>query len=414
MQVNRIAAAVGLFLCAGLSYTLPREYGQEAESRWRANLAYSKVPTTLATLPYDSEGLTVDSDTRTLYAAEAPDSSGECNVRSITSSGVVSKVGVVPKPSAGACAPRGLEFRAGHIYISDQGTGASGWVFSMDPATGEATTFASGVPGANGIAFDSRGNLWITDGLRGLGRVYRRDAVTGLVQEEFRVPPVANGTSYGGRLSVPTASGIGRQILNAPAGPQVEVRAVANGIAAVARGHATTLYLADTARGAVWAARLDEQHHLAPGQTGCDPTRQNNTLCEDVLFVVDPGLEGADGMWADPNGSLWVAANARQGLVRVDRWGHVSEHFRNPVNSELLRSSADTSDGDAHILEYPTSPVMVPGIAWLHPGALCVASTDRPGRDNWPGTTGEIGGPGQDRGKISCFQALSRDDASPY
>ena len=77
MRLDRIAAAVGLFLGAGLSYTFPRESGQGAESRWRASRDYCKVPTTLATLPLDSEGLTVDPDTRTHYAAEAPDPSGE-------------------------------------------------------------------------------------------------------------------------------------------------------------------------------------------------------------------------------------------------------------------------------------------------------------------------------------------------
>ena len=192
------------------------------------------APTTLTTLPLDSEGLTVDPATRILYTAEAPDASGECFVRSITLSGVVSLVGTVPKP-AGPCAPRGLEFRGGRLYIADQGAGATGWVFEMDPVTGQAIVFAAGVPGANGIVFDSRGNLWITDSLRGFGRVYRREAATGVVEEVFRVPPVGNGTTYGGRMSVPNASGIGRQIVNLPVGMQAEVRQVANGIAVVER-----------------------------------------------------------------------------------------------------------------------------------------------------------------------------------
>jgi streptogramin lyase len=371
------------------------------------------APTTLTTLPLDSEGLTVDPGTRTLYTAEAPDASGECFVRSITLSGVVSIVGTVPKP-AGPCAPRGLEFRAGRLYIADQGAGATGWVFEMDPSTGQAIQFAAGVPGANGIAFDSRGHLWITDSLRGLGRVYRRAASTGVVEEVFRVPPVGNGTTYGGRMSVPNASGIGRQIVNLPVGMQAEVRQVANGIAVVERyddaAHAsgqgrpplTTLYVADTARGAIWAVRLDERGDLAPGQTGCDPTLQEDTLCEDAVFVAHPRLEGADGMLADARGTLWITANARQAIVTVDRAGHVTEVFRNPFNSLLLRSSADTDEGNTHILEYPSNPVFVPAARGLAP-TLCVTSIDRGPRDNWPGTVGEIGGPGQPKGKVSCF-----------
>jgi streptogramin lyase len=389
-----------------LAVTLPGYSGQGVP-------APSGGPTTLVTLPLDSEGLAVDRETGLLYTAEAPDPSGDCIVRRITRTGAMTVVGAVPKPS-GTCAPRGLEFRSGRLYVADQGAGSSGWVFEMDPATGYATTFASDVPGANGIAFDSHGHLWITDGLRGLGRVYKRDAVTGAVAEVFRVPPVYNGTTLGGKLTVPTASGIGRQIINVPAGPQGEVRAVANGIAAVARYNeavheigrgnpsSATLYVADTARGAIWAVSLDEDGQLAPGQTGCDPTLQENTLCEDVVFVAHPRLEGADGVWADSDGSLLVAANGRQALVRVGPHGEVTELFRNPVNSQLLRSSADTIEGNTHIFEYPTNPVIVPAIG-REPSRICVANTDRPGRDNWPGVAGEIGGPGQNKGKISCF-----------
>jgi streptogramin lyase len=371
------------------------------------------APTTLTTLPLDSEGLTVDPETLILYTAEAPDASGECFVRSISLSGQVSLVGTVPKP-AGPCAPRGLEFRRGRLYIADQGAGATGWVFEMDPASGQTTVFAAGVPGANGIVFDSRGNLWITDSLRGFGRVFRREAATGIVEEVFRVPPVGNGTAYGGRMSVPNTLGVGRQIVNLPVGIQAEVKQVANGIAVVERysdaAHApgqgrpplTTLYVADTARGAIWAVRLDEDGGLAPGQTGCDPTLQDNTLCEDAVFVTHPRLEGADGMIADAHGTLWITANARQAIVTVDRAGRVTEVFRNPFNSLLLRSSADTAEGNTHILEYPSNPVFVPAARGVAP-TLCVTNIDRGPRDNWPGTVGEIGGPGQPRGKVSCF-----------
>jgi sugar lactone lactonase YvrE len=161
--------------------------------------------------------------------------------------------------------------------------------------------------------------------------------------------------------------------------------------------------VADTTRGAIWAVRLDEHGEVVPGQTGCDPTLPLDTLCESALFVAHPRLEGADGLWADTDGSLWVAANARQGIVRVDREGNVIELFRNPVNAQLLRSSADTIEGNTHILEYPTNPVIVPSVGSNRAATVCVTSSDRPGRDNWPGTVGEIGGPGQHKGKISCF-----------
>jgi sugar lactone lactonase YvrE len=406
MKSNRLSVGVVLVFVAALTAGLARSGVVPSAGRTLAD-----VPTTIATLPNDSEGLAVDPKTGTIYAAEAPNAVGDCIVRSVTLDGNLSLVGYVPMPASGACAPRGLEFRGGQLYISDQGTGSTGWVYEMNPATGFVTTFASGVAGANGIAFDSSGNLWITDGLRGLGRVYRRDAHTGAVQEVFRVPPIANGTTYGGRLSSPSAAGVGRFIAIVPS-VQAEVKAVANGIAFVDRndgaivigqGRFSTLYVADTTRGAIWAVLIDARGNLAPGQTGCDSTLQDNTLCDDAIFVSHPRLEGADGIWADTERSLWVAANARQAIIHVDRHGNVTEVFRNPVNLQLLRSSADTPEGDRHLLEYPTSPIIVPVKGSPFLTRLCVASTDRPGRDNAPGTVGEIGGPGQDKGKISCF-----------
>jgi streptogramin lyase len=418
MKLDRVPATSLFIVCTALSSAAAVAYATGAGSDSRPSVSFEAIPTTLTTLPLDSEGLTVDPDTGLLYSAEAPNSAGDCFVRSITLGGVVSVVGLVPKPS-GPCAPRGLEFRNGRLYIADQGAGNTGWIFEMDPATGQTVTFASGVPGANGIVFDSKGNLWITDSLRGLGRVYKRDGATGAVSEAFRVPPVGNGTSYGGRLTIPNAFGSARQIIYQPAGTQPEVKQVANGIAvleryseraeAMRRGRPllATVYIADTARGIIWNARLDSHGDLEPGQVGCDPTLQANTLCEDAVFVAHPRLEGADGIWADSDGDLWVAANSRQGIVRVDQSGRVEEFFRNPVNSMLLRSSADAVEDNVHILEYPSNPVIIPANGRSGAPTLCVVSIDRGPRDNWPPTAGEIGGPGQDKGKISCFAGIS-------
>jgi hypothetical protein len=74
----------------------------------------------------------------------------------------------------------------------------------------------------------------------------------------------------------------------------------------------------------------------------------------------------------------------------------VKEIFRNPVNDARLRNSADSAEGNQHILEFPTSP-------FLSGNKFCVSSSDLNRRDNSPSTAGEIGGTGQDRGKISCM-----------
>ena len=62
-----------------------------------------------------------------------------------------------------------------------------------------ATVFASGVPGTNGVAFDVDGNLWTSDGVTGVGRVWKIGPSGGVCEssftgceEVFRVQPMAN------------------------------------------------------------------------------------------------------------------------------------------------------------------------------------------------------------------------------
>ena len=68
-----------------------------------------------------------------------------------------------------------------------------------------ATVFATGVPGANGVAFDRRGDLWVSDGGTGQGRVWRIGD-DGAPHEVFRVQPMVNDVNVdatGGRRHRP-------------------------------------------------------------------------------------------------------------------------------------------------------------------------------------------------------------------
>ena len=54
--------------------------------------------------------------------------------------------------------------------------GSTGTIYTFKPSAKNppiATIFASGVPGADGIAFDKKGNLWTSDGPTGRGRVWK-------------------------------------------------------------------------------------------------------------------------------------------------------------------------------------------------------------------------------------------------
>ena len=105
------------------------------------------------------------------------------------SGGVNTVVGNLPAP----CNPAGLAFGDdGRLYVAD-----SGRIMVFKPsaeAPPTATEFATGVPGSNGVAFDRRGDLWVSDGTTAQGRVWRigKDRVP---VEAFRVQPLANDVS---------------------------------------------------------------------------------------------------------------------------------------------------------------------------------------------------------------------------
>jgi sugar lactone lactonase YvrE len=169
---------------------------------------------------------------------------------------------------------------------------------------------------------------------------------------------------------------------------------VSNGLAFNEEGD---LYIADTARGAIWKAEFHRNGELK-SRTGCDKTFSVNTLCLDNIFVSHAYLEGTDGIALDRAGNIWNSANERNAIVVVTKHRRVVEVFRNPLNARGLRNSADTADGNKRILELPTSPFLLGKL-------FCTANSDGNRRDNSPNADGEVnsGGPVGARGKISCM-----------
>ncbi|HZO02562.1 MAG TPA: SMP-30/gluconolactonase/LRE family protein [Burkholderiales bacterium] len=369
-----------------------------------ATAAEAPVPkdasfTTLITTPLAIEGLTADRDGN-LYTTGRAATGTPCPVWRINiASPSLVVVGTIPNPAA--CNPSGIAFDAlGNLYIADASGAGQIWTLTPNVSTPPlATAFATDVPGTNGLAFDRDGNLWTGDGTTGMGRVWKipsggakclppGSSTPVNCVEAFRVQPMRNGADLGGDIA---GRGVGRENRTVPV--ENAQNLVANG---VAFDHEGNLYVADTARGAVWQVGFDRQGNVKNAMN-CDTTFTNNTLCLDSVFVAHPYLEGTDGIALDSAGNIWNSANERNAIVVVSKQGNVSEVFRNPANADGLRNSADATVGNNHILEFPTSPVLLGK-------TFCTANSDGNRRDNSPNTAGEVnqGGAGA-RGKISCM-----------
>ena len=384
MKAKTFAAVLFAFvLCAGPFVAMaddPPQFPQNATF------------TTQAITPLAIEGLTGD-DAENFYTTGRATSPALCPVWRITGSTLVI-VGFIPNPVA--CNPSGITFdRHGNLYIADAASSGIVWTLTPNATTPPtATSYATGVPGTNGLAFDRWGNLWTGDGTTGQGRVWKIAPSGGACEltfigcvEEFRIQPMANSFNVGRQNST-------LQPAQTPVALPNPQPLVANGLAFNQEGD---LYIADTARGAIWKAEFDLHGNLK-SKTGCDTTFTPNTLCLDNIFVAHPFLEGTDGIALDRAGNIWNSANERNAIVVVTKDGRVAEVFRNPANAAGLRNSADPAYGNNHILELPTSP-------FLLGKKFCTSNSDGNRRDNSPRSAGEInaGGAVGARGKISCM-----------
>ena len=389
-----------------------------ADSDDKRQFPTSATFTTLITTPRPIEGLTGDNH-RNLYTGGS--GMPPCPIWQINlNNPALTPVGFV-SPVTGNCGFSGIALNEiGDLFIAD---GGAGTIYTFTPNADTPPTaivFASGAPGANGLAFDKKGNLWASDGTTGQGRVWK---ITGSAancafaaeincQEVFRIQPMANEVNL-----VNGVGGVGRDNRALPLGtitvtPTSRNAAntagsqplVANGLAFNKKGD---LFNIDTARGALWKVEFDRDGNLE-SPTGCDSTFTANTLCLSNVFVAHPILEGGDGIALDRQGNVWVAANERNAVAVVTKDQKVIEVFRNPVNLPQpisfgagLRNAGDQSVGNNHILEFPTSPFIIGKV-------LCVSQSDGDRRDNSPRSAGEVnaGAPSDNvnrLGKISCM-----------
>lgn len=346
----------------------------------RRPLAFSTVLTT----PLVIEGLTGDAEGRLYTAARGGD---PCAVwRTSVTGGDAVVVGSIAAP----CSANGLAFDAnGLLYVA-----STDKIYRLEPneaAPPSASVFASGLPGSNGLAFDAAGDLWVSDGTSAQGRVWKIDAA-GNITVAFRIQPLASTVNVVGG-----AGGIGRDVRALPPGRLTITETsraaadtagsqpvVANGLAFDQHG---SLFVADTARGALWKVRFDDDGNVK-NELGCDAAFPPDTLCLSELFVAHPLLEGIDGIALDAAGNIWATAHERNAILRVSEDAEVREVFRNPMDvATRLRNAGP--------LEFPTTP-------FFAGRKLCLAHSDQNRRDNSPNGAGEVGPGLPALGKLSC------------
>ena len=179
-----------------------------------------------------------------------------------------------------------------------------------------------------------------------------------------------------------TITPTGRQAANTLGSQHI----VANGLAFDRDG---SLFIGDTARGAIWRVDLDRRGHVR-SPTGCDTTFTPNTLCLEATCSCSTRRSRAPTASRSTSaGNVLAAVNERNAVVVATARNGVVELYRNPVSSARLRNEGP--------LEFPTSPVIVGR-------KLCLAHSDGSRRDNFPNTAGEVG-PGNPAGiaKLSCL-----------
>jgi hypothetical protein len=218
---SRWISLVIFLLFTAIFFSLPPKSVLDlgGSSAWGDEFPQNATVTTVITTPRLIEGLTGDNHGNLYTAASGvpPCAVWQINLQNPA----LTPVGFV-MPAAGNCDLLGIVLNEiGDLFVAD---GSAGTIYTLIPNSTtppKAAIFASGVPGANSLAFDKNGNLWVSDGITAEGRVWKISGPGGncspaaLVNcaEMFRVQPMANEVNL-----VNGVGGVGRDVRVLPQG----------------------------------------------------------------------------------------------------------------------------------------------------------------------------------------------------
>lgn len=213
-----------------------------------------------------------------------------------TVTGTVEVLGTLPRTGSGMAfdAAGNLYFASGDVIlrINSQILGGS------QITTTDVLTFATGVTGANGLAFGpGSSNLYVSGGATGNIYIVASDGITKTFASGFK-------------------------------SDRAEQQISTNGLAFGPDGK---LYSSNTGTGAIDKVTIN-----ADGTAGTVER-----------FVTDPLLLGADGITFASNGDLYVAANERNAIVRVTPAGVVSDVASNNNEGPLEFPASPSFSGNA-------------------------------------------------------------------